>query len=68
MEINPLLGNLCTITVILFCGTAIAVIPRNITFPTFVVFLTIHDTLLTARGRRFSLFLSNAFFGGFKCC
>ena len=65
MELNRLRGNLCTIAgIVLFCGTAINV--RFFFFaqhsPTSVVFLTIHDTLLTARGRRFSLFLSYAFF------
>ena len=58
MEIIPLAGcNLCTTTeTVLFCGTAIDVrsffFPRNMPFPTLVVFLTIHDTLLTALGQR----------------
>ena len=38
-------------------------------FPTGVVFLTTHEALLTARGRRFPLFLSCAFFCHvLKCC
>ena len=56
MEINPLRCSLCAITdFVLFCETDIDVrsgFPRNIIFQTSVVFLAIHDTLLTARGRR----------------
>ena len=58
MEINSLQGTLSTIPdVVLFCGTAFDVrscffFPHNIPFPTSVVLLTRHCTLLTARGRR----------------
>ena len=31
---------------------------RNVSFPTSVVFLTIHDTLLIARGQRASFFFA----------
>ena len=43
MDTNSLRGNLSTITD--RCG-------RNVPFQNSVVFLTIHDTLLTTRGRR----------------
>ena len=58
MEVDPLWGNSCTIAdIVVFCGTVIdarsCFFPRNIPFQTSVVFLTIHNTLLTARGRVF---------------
>ena len=55
MEINSSRANFCTSTdLVLFCGTAIDVRSFfHTTFPsTSVVFLTIHDTLLTADKRR----------------
>ena len=65
MEKNSLRGNSCTITdFVLFCGTADhmrSFFPRNGPFQISVVFLTIHDALLTARGQRI-FFVSNAFF------
>ena len=57
MEINFLRSSSCTIAEIdLFLwnshGREILFFPRNIPLPTSVVFLTVHGTLLTARGRR----------------
>ena len=50
MEITSLRSNLSTIADVIFCGTATAV--GSFFSPRLVPFLTIHDTLLTARGRR----------------
>ena len=62
MEINPLLGNLWTITDIVFSlwnrhGRRILTFFTQRPILTSVVFLTLHVTLLTTRGRRgFSVF------------
>ena len=69
MGINPLPGNLSTITdiVLFFLYTAIDVrsclSSRNIHFFLRLCSLTIHDILLIARGQRAVFFCD-----GLKCC
>ena len=63
MEINPLGGNLLTVTDIVFFlwnrhGRRILIFFTQRPILTSVVLLTLHDTLLTTRGRRgFIVFL-----------
>ena len=57
MEMNPLRGNLWTIADIVFFlwnrhGRRILIFFTQRPFLSSVVFLTLHDTLLTTRGRR----------------
>ena len=69
MDINSLRGNLSTISDIVFsCGTVIDVRSCFVffftqrPFQTSVVFLTIHDTMLSARGTLFCFCLMRFFF------
>ena len=71
MEKNSLWCNLSTITdIILFMwnrhGRQSLFFSRNVPFQTSVVFLTLHDTLLTTRGRRGFIVLV-CFFRVFFC-